>query len=130
MCTSTMDMYICHALPAFIHERFLAPWLRCPNGGQVGLKGCNLLGYDLPETYFPKGTVTSVQMVGGTGGSPGYVSRCNSNGLVSAKTINIYNDREAHQDNFFIDQITIHWSDGTYDMCVGAQHLVMLDCWV
>ena len=126
MCTSAMDMYLCHALPctACLHEGFLAPWLRCPNGGQVGLKGCNLLGYDLPETYFPKGTVTSVQMVGGTGGNPGYVSRCNSNGLVSATTISIYTDKEAS----FIDQIPIRWSDGTYDMCVGAHHLVVLDC--
>jgi len=116
-----MDVHFYHGyvhLPctACLHERFLAPWLRCPDGGEVGLKGCNLLGYDLPETYFPKGTVTSVQMVGGTGGNPGYVSRCNSNGLVSATTISIYTDTEAHQDNSFIDQITIHWSDGTYDM--------------
>ena len=59
-------------------------------------------------------------MVGGEGGSPGYVSKCNSNDLVSVRAIKIYTDQETHTGSNFINQITIYWSDGTHHRCGGA----------
>jgi len=77
------------------------------------LYGCNLLGYDLPTDEFPSKTITTVQMVGGLGGAPRYVSKCGTPDMVFATTIKVYTDQETHPDNKFIDQITVYWSDGT-----------------
>jgi len=77
------------------------------------LYGCNLLGYNLPTDQFPSKTITTVQMVGGQGGAPGYVSKCGTPNMVFATTIKIYTDLETHSGNNFIDQITVYWSDGT-----------------
>ena len=79
----------------------------------MGLYGCNLLGYKLPNDQFPERTVTSVQMVGGEGGMPGYVSKCSTPDMVYATTIKIYLDQETHTKLNYIDQITVYWSDGT-----------------
>ena len=79
----------------------------------VGLYGCNLLDFDLPTDQFPSKTITSVQMVGGQGGEPGYVSKCGTDNMVFATSIKIYTDQETHANSNFIDQVTVYWSDGT-----------------
>ena len=87
---------------------------RCPYGGSnPGLYGCNLLGYNLPTDQFPNKTTTEVQMVGGQGGVPGYVSKCGTSDMVYATTIKIYTDKETHPLNNCIDQVTVYWSDNT-----------------
>ena len=79
----------------------------------MNLYGCNLLGYNLPNDQFPEKTITSVQMVGGQGGSPGYVSKCSTPDMVFATTIKVYTDQDSHSGLNFVDQITVYWSDGT-----------------
>ena len=110
-------MYVCVILNNHYYNHwYYFLWLdgfRCPNGGQVNLYGCNLLGYNLPDVDFPKKTVTSVQMVGGRGGTPGYVSKCSTPDMVFAASIKIYTDQETHRNLNYIDQITLYWSDGT-----------------